>query len=326
MVGGQAPQLTAGSGWRHRVRGAMLLAGCGDGLGVPFEGMSTVDEQLVDTVFADAAGPLRCSDDTMQLMVLAEHVTRRRGDLAEDELAQELVAQWQRDPGRGYGAGAARLLSQVAEGTPWWEAAADAFDGEGSLGNGAAMRVAPLGLLPGLGFGSVAALARRQAAVTHTHLLGQDGAVAQAVAVAVAVRTTPGEPVDVDRFLAVIASQVRASQVRTALQSVAALVRRGAAASEVAQRVGNDVTALGSVPAALTAFLRFPDDPAQAIRFAVCMGGDTDTIAAMVGALGGARCAEQAVPVTWLNRLDAGSRLWAVACALAEVDMAGGRR
>lgn len=322
---GRAPELTARSSWRHRVRGSVMLAACGDGLGVPFEGRTEVDPAEVKQLMTPSGGGLRCSDDTVQLLVVAEHLAQRRGLLAEDDLAAALAAQWRRDPDRGYGSGAARQLAQVAEGMPWWEAAGLSFGGQGSLGNGAAMRVAPVGLLPGLGFGSVAALARRSAAVTHAHMLGQDGAVAQAVAVALAARSTPGEPIDVDRMVAVLASQVRASEFRAALGQVAALVRLQATPVQVEQVVGADATALGSVPAALTAFLRYPDDPQEVIRFAICVGGDTDTIASMAGALAGARCAEQALPVAWLNRLDLASRVWSAASGLAELHQVSGR-
>ncbi|NED87385.1 ADP-ribosylglycohydrolase family protein, partial [Streptomyces sp. SID11233] len=46
---------------------------------------------------------------------------------------------------RGYGPGANRLLRLVREGGDWRELSTGLFRGQGSWGNGAAMRVAPLG-------------------------------------------------------------------------------------------------------------------------------------------------------------------------------------
>jgi len=60
-----------------------------------------------------------------------------------------------------------------------------------------------------------------------------------------------------------------------------------------------------------------PPVAADAIRFAIQVGGDTDTIAAMTGALAGARCAASALPPTWLHRLEFAERLIAAADQLA---------
>lgn len=80
---------------------------------------------------------------------------------------------------------------------------------------------------------------------------------------------------------------------------------------------GNDVTALGSVPTALLAFLVNRDDPAATIRYAIRAGGDTDTIAAMAGALAGARHGASALPHAWIQRLEIAERIRAVALRLS---------
>jgi poly(ADP-ribose) glycohydrolase ARH3 len=98
------------------------------------------------------------------------------------------------------------VLASIHRGAPWAHAAAGLFGGQGSFGNGAAMRVAPLGLVPGLGLPAVAARARRSAAITHAHPQAQDGAAVQAVAVALASRSTPGRPLDPAEFAAGVAA------------------------------------------------------------------------------------------------------------------------
>ncbi len=72
---------------------------------------------------------------------------------------------------------------------------------------------------------------------------------------------------------------------------------------------GNGIQAERSVPTAIAAFLAQPDDPSAAILTAVRCGGDADTIAAMTGAIAGARHGATALPPSWLARLEGADRL-----------------
>jgi poly(ADP-ribose) glycohydrolase ARH3 len=181
---------------RDRARGALLGAAAGDGLGAPFEGALQIDPHDARAVEGDT-GMLRHTDDTAMLLVLAEQLgwARSPRDLDPATLVRAFAAAWRAEPWRGYGAAPPRIFALVEKGLPWHEAAVRAFDGQGSYGNGGAMRVAPVALvaedLP-----TVAELARRSAGVTHAHPLGIEGAVAQAVAVALALRSDPHRPVD----------------------------------------------------------------------------------------------------------------------------------
>jgi poly(ADP-ribose) glycohydrolase ARH3 len=315
--------LRAELGWSHRVRGAIVLAACGDALGAPFEGREAADPAEIDDWMHRSTQLMPFTDDTASTLVVADHLTRRRGTVDEDELAGELAREWARDPDRGYGHGAAQLYGEIASGAGWRRAAANMFDGQGSWGNGAAMRVAPVGLLPGLALDAVAGRARRTAMVTHKHPQAVDGAAAQAVATALAALSIQDTPLDADRVVAAICQHVRTAELRAALRRLPALVARGASGAEVANEVGNSVAAIQAVPAALAAFLRHPDDVPAAIGFAIGMGGDTDTIASMTGALCGARRAEKDLPVMWGLRLEGASRVWTAAGALARLTRTG---
>lgn len=313
--------LRAELSWAHRVRGAMVLAACGDALGAPFEGRERVDAAEIDDWTSRSTHLMRFTDDTASTLVVADHLTRRRGTVNEDELVSELAREWARDPGRGYGQGAARLYAEIARGAPWHRSAAAMFDGQGSFGNGAAMRVAPVGLVPDLALGAIAGRARRTAVVTHQHPQAVDGAAAQAVATALAALSVQDMPLDAERVVTVICQQMDTVEFRTALRRLPPLVAKGASSADVAGEVGNGVAAIQAVPAALAAFLRHPDDVPAAITFAIRMGGDTDTIASMTGALCGARRAEKDLPVMWGLRLEGASRVWTTASAMARFAM-----
>jgi poly(ADP-ribose) glycohydrolase ARH3 len=73
----------------------------------------------------------------------------------------------------------------------------------------------------------------------------------------------------------------------------------GASRRDVVRQFGNGSAAYDSVPAALCSFLRAPDDFASVIRFAIQLGGDTDTIASMAGALSGAFLGLAGIPAAW---------------------------
>ena len=100
-------------------------------------------------------------------------------------MARAFVRRYFADPRRGYGGGAITLLEELAQGRDWREVSPELFGG-GSCGNGGAMRAAPIG-----GFfhddpSRAASEAQLSAAVTHAHPEGQAGAMAVAVAAAIA--------------------------------------------------------------------------------------------------------------------------------------------
>lgn len=87
-------------------------------------------------------GPWEWTDDTEMACNLITEL-RDHGAVEQDRLAMTFADRC--EPYRGYGAGAFVILHKIRKGVPWREAAGPAFNGSGSCGNGAAMRVAPLG-------------------------------------------------------------------------------------------------------------------------------------------------------------------------------------
>ncbi|MEV5751948.1 ADP-ribosylglycohydrolase family protein [Actinoallomurus sp. NPDC052308] len=144
------------------------------------------------------------TDDTAMALGIVR-VLLRHGEIVEEDLARAFADTYAADPGRGYGAGMHDLLPLLgAEPAAWRTAARALFDGQGSLGNGAAMRAAPLGAWFGPDLELTVEQARRSAHVTHAHPEGIAGAIAVAVAASLAVagwtdhearwRQSPGVP------------------------------------------------------------------------------------------------------------------------------------
>ena len=191
------------------------------------------------------------------------------------------------EPYRGYGPGAVSILRLIRTGTPWPVAAASAFDGQGSCGNGAAMRVGPLGAYFADSTARAAAQARASAEVTHAHPEGVAGAVAVAVAASLAARgRLDGHRPEPDRLLAGVAAALDpASDVHRGVGRAAGLL--GHPVAEAVDTLGNGTRVTAQDTVAFTCWVAAGhlDDYPAAIRACVEAGGDVDTTAAIVGAV-----------------------------------------
>jgi len=301
---------------RDRFRGTILGTALGDALGAPFEGHAVVDPADL-TAWETASAPLRWTDDTAMTLAVGESLVDR-GGFDGAHMAQQLAETWAQDPDRGYGAGPPQVFRALLDGAAWDAPARTLFGGEGSHGNGAAMRAAPVGLACLPAPIHTAALARQTAAITHTHELGVLGAALQATAVnrLVADRSTDAASL-AETLLNDLRPLATGTPYDEQLDRVAALPP-SPHPQRVAAAVGNGVAAVQSVPAALAAFLGTPRSFRDTVRCAVLTGGDTDTIAAMAGALSGAHLGASRLPVTWQLRLEDAPRLHRLADRLLQ--------
>ncbi|MEU4780502.1 ADP-ribosylglycohydrolase family protein [Micromonospora sp. NPDC023633] len=246
--------------------------------------------------------PWQWTDDTeMACSVVAALADTGRID--RDALAAAFAERC--EPYRGYGPGAVTILRLIRTGTPWPVAAASAFDGQGSCGNGAAMRVGPLGAWYADSTARAAAQARASAEVTHAHPEGIAGAVAVAVAASLAARARlDGHRPAPDRLLAgVTAALDPATEVHRGVRRAAGLLDRSV--PEAADVLGNGsrVTAQDTVAFTCWVAAVHLDDYPAAVRACVEAGGDVDTTAAIVGAVVAAHTGvgtPGGVPTDWL--------------------------
>lgn len=297
-----------------RFRGALLGTALGDVLGAPFEGHPAPGDIDLDAL-AGRLNELRYTDDTHMTLALAESLVDR-GGFDGRHLAETFMRYYEAEPWRGYGSGPPQIFRMIREGIAWDEAAGTLFGGSGSYGNGAAMRVAPVGLIAYRDLEQVRRLADRQSRITHTHELGREGAVLQAMAVAMLVMQ-PGMDANTLRgeILARLEEHTEVPIYRVKLGLVRTLLP-DAPVTEVARHIGNGISAHEAVPAALYAFLRSPDSFRETVQFAIRLGGDTDTIAAMAGALSGAYLGEDSIPAPWREGVDGARELVGLADGL----------
>ena len=291
-----------------RARGAMVGLAVGDALGMPTQSMSFEQitqyyggpiDSLRDAVAQQPIAPNMnagaITDDTEQAFVLAERLIADDGRIDNDAYAKDLL-RWE---AKMKAKGSLDLLGPSTKAA--LQALTDGVDPEetGRFGttNGGAMRATPVGIAfrPGK---ALADAAWRSCVVTHNTVQGIEATTLVASAVSYAIE---GDGDFLRKALDFVKSMPRRGNW-SAKASVSARVqwfmdwseREGTSLSdeEFAQVLRNDcgtsVESNESVTAAFSVARRFFDDPTKALCFAASLGGDTDTIAAMTGAMLGA--------------------------------------
>jgi ADP-ribosylglycohydrolase len=315
---------------RNRARGALYGLAIGDALGMPTQMLSR--DQVIDRWGPLLAGfepappdhPIAAgrpagavTDDTEQAVLLGRLLLSGRVD--PRELADGLIA-WERDmAARGsldlLGPSTRRAIDAVLAGIPPEEA------GRSGDTNGAAMRIAPVGLTVRAGDLTALVDAVQQASlVTHNTSVALAGAAAVAAAVSAALDSTAtaatervAAATDAAVAAAALGSErghwVAGADVAARIRWAAALVSGQSAPTVAAEAiyslVGTSVATQESVPAAFAVLSAVPEDPWEACLLAASLGGDTDTIAAMAGAIGGAAHGLSAFPPPAVAVIDA---------------------
>ena len=280
--------------------GSLLGTAVGDALGAPFEGWHRVRLEEIESV-TERRDILVYTDDTHMMIGVAESLIRCKGFDGED-MAQTFVRNYELDPFRGYGPGPPRIFRLIRSGEPWDKAAQRLYGG-GSYGNGSAMRVAPIGVFYHDSLDRLGEVAYKSSQITHAHSLGQEGAALQAYAIALATNLEPSSSFSRSDFLAKLSTYAKEDIYRQRLSRVATLLTDQDKAKIVAE-LGNGIEAFNSVPTAIYSFLLHHDSFSNAVLYAISLGGDTDTIAAMTGAISGAYLGIESIPDSWKGKLE----------------------
>jgi poly(ADP-ribose) glycohydrolase ARH3 len=288
---------------QDKFRGAILGCFLGDAFGSGFEGMDP-DRAMFHLSILSKKFARKYTDDTDMTLALAESIIQCRGIDPED-MAKQFSLHC--DLTRGYAIGTIKAVEALRVGFKWYEVARIVFE-NGSFGNGAAMRVSPVGLFYHHDPVGLQEAAIKQASITHVHPLGQWGAVMQAWSVGLAVIQNPKEPFKKEQMVVNLREALWGGPIgyMKALNKIEEVLSQGKRlrAREVAQFLGNGVEAHLSVPSACYIAITYSPDFCDAIRSAISLGGDTDTIAGMVGAIVGAHVGEKGLPVEWIEQLE----------------------
>ncbi|MFF0208352.1 ADP-ribosylglycohydrolase family protein [Streptomyces althioticus] len=242
----------------------------------------------------------RWTDDTAQAVVLVRELAEGGGIVDQDRLALSFAAAYAEDTHRGYGASMHDVLRRIQAGEPWNEVVAGQFGGQGSWGNGAAMRAAPLGAWHSGDLDEAAEQAARQSAVSHHHPEAVTGAVAVALAAALAARSRGGPAPARPDFLRAVAERLPDSDVRSGVR-IAARMPEHTSVRHAAEVLGSGYRMSGpdTVPYALWCAAGHLDDLHETMWVTVGGRGDIDTTCAVAGGVVAARTGVDGLPPAW---------------------------
>ncbi|CAG9765032.1 unnamed protein product [Ceutorhynchus assimilis] len=324
---------------QSKFRGCLVGSLMGDCLGGPYEGdeISSGDRIIIQRYFdkmedASFKGPFKkYTDDTAMMKSVAKFLI----DKPEPDfkyLAKLFVTEFFKEPRRGYGSNVMDVFEKLRN-TKYediYRPSNEQFNGLGSYGNGGAMRIAPIPLYFYDKYENMLNVARESTKITHSNLLGINGALLQCIAIHQAFLIESDKPVDVDGFCKGLVEKIRPIELACyedlndksetpycekifTLQDMLRKKYTDDSDEEVICNIGNGISAYESVPTAIYCFLRAQNPiPGietnnifrRTIQYAITLGGDTDTIACMAGAIAGAHLGYEAIDKTTLQHCE----------------------
>lgn len=307
-----------------RALGALTGLALGDALGMPTQNLprdlvrerygsvlSTFHPGPSDNEISAGMAAASVTDDTDQALILGRLLVAGDGEIDQQQLADELLVweEMMRTAGSHdlLGPSTIRALTLVAAG------ADPETTGRWGDTNGAAMRVTPIGIAaPSRPLEDLVTLVHRTGRVTHNTRIAVAGAAAVAAAVSSAL---DGADVAEATDLAIEAAHLGAghghftggADVAARISWALDVVREHAlepGLEQIVDLVGTGVSTQEAVPAAFAVLALAPEDPWLVVRAAASLGGDSDTIAAMAGAVAGAVHGIEAFPPEAVAQLE----------------------
>ncbi|MFE6363232.1 ADP-ribosylglycohydrolase family protein [Streptomyces sp. NPDC057806] len=319
---------------KRAATGSLLGLALGDALGFPTEFNDVPSILAKCGPWREMELPERAfvSDDTQMTLALGRglRAAMERGVLAPKRLerpVREEFVDWYQSPENNRAPGRTCLVAcdlLKTEGRLWQEASQIQ-----SKGCGANMRVAPIGLAPGLSDEQRAGAAQLQSALTHGHPTAL--AASDLTAHAVRLLAQGAEPTGLVGLLRSYAYENRSRYHHTwlgdlwtrsqdptpehfiargwdecleILERLQGAVRAGSAETDPCLATGAGWVAEEALATGLLCFLLFVDEPVTALRRAACSSGDSDSIACLTGAFAGAYLGAGAWPRAWADRIE----------------------
>ena len=290
---------------RAAATGCLLGTAVGDALGLPCEGLPRARQlRLFPRLehYRFLLGKGMCSDDTDHACMVAQSlaVAGNNARRFASSLAWRLRF-WLLGLPAGIGMATLRAILKL------WTFFPPQFSGVRSAGNGPAMRSALLGVCFADNDAALILHTAAATGITHRDPKAECGALAVALAARSSMRTEDSEAyvAHLRRFLAPFGEA--GTELLSLIERAQASVARGEATADFADSIGCARGVSGymyhSVPAALQAWFSHPRDFAAAVTAVIRCGGDTDTTAAIAGAIVGAGVGKSGIPERWLSDL-----------------------
>ncbi len=309
--------------YSKKYTGCLLGSAVGDALGMQTEGMSPGEiKQKFNIAFDYGPGmpgspneklrPGQYTDDTEQTLILARSIVEA-GKFDPILFSKKLVEHYAMitsNPGsnRGWGCTSLDSCKRLQSGTPWNESGGD------SPTCGSSMRISPIGLLYPDNLKQLEKISVESSLPTHKHLESIGGGVAVACAVSLAItNTNPDIILKTSGNLANKYDPVMGNKIYS-IEKMRYMPELNAFAT-----IGTSLMTRDVVPSAFYCFSKSPLDFSRSVLAAVNAGGDTDSIAAITGAISGAYLGIDAIPKKWLDGLENCKEIKSLALELWEI-------
>jgi poly(ADP-ribose) glycohydrolase ARH3 len=261
--------------------GCFLGLAIGDAYGAPFEG-GPVERLLWKMIGRTKDGKIRYTDDTQMSVNLADSFIKNN-EIDQDHLAATFSESYRWS--RGYGPCAAWLLKKIRNGASWKEVNRKKFK-KGSYGNGAAMRAPILAMCFPESMEKLVEGVVSSSEITHAHPLAIEGAKLIALVTYAALHEWSTEAI-LEALPSWCESKEYRAKVWFCIESIRSLdeVQFKALKSQL----GNGIAAPQSCVTAIYFALKYRNKDYESMLAKIFkLGGDTDTIGAMAGAIWGA--------------------------------------
>lgn len=330
---------------KSRFEGALLGVLVGDCFGAPFEGRR-VDSNLamehIEKLVKQDNGRLRYTDDTAMSISVCRSLIQKNG-FDPKHMASDFGESYFKEPNRGYGAAVRQVFASLRE-TKYqnpYEPGRKQFDGNGSYGNGAAMRCNGLALFAHkqqLDLEATLELVENCSRITHSHPDGINGAILLVLAIKQALNleadssdefTFLNDLMDTMKRVEGLGDHSYTNKLKLIKEEMDNLAVAGKEISQarIVELLGNDVSAINSVPLAIYSFLRgiskfvdryqIEDEFTRTLHWAISCGGDTDTIASMACGLCGAYLGIEKIPDSYYKKCESWEEIISLADQLA---------
>lgn len=301
------------------------LIGCaiGDALGNPFEMKPAISPLLTEwdgqfkaggTFWKGEAG--QYTDDTLMSIALSTSLIEHQGFNMED-VASKYLAWMESGNTRGIGGTTATSLTYLKLGaSPLESGLTHNPDGSPVGGNGTAMRASPIGLIYRHDLTKLMEVAIKDATITHNSMEPKIGSVAVAMAVALLANRVS----DPKSVLNDVCEVLTDSLVQAKIQQANFFIEQGTDPVLALSQVGT----AGYVPETVGAAfycLGATDSFQDAVVMAVKGGGDTDTTAAIVGAMAGTWYGLEGIPAEYKDNVENGELLQSLTDELVNIEI-----
>ncbi|MDP4182563.1 MAG: ADP-ribosylglycohydrolase family protein [Bacillota bacterium] len=242
------------------------------------------------------------TDDTV-MGIAVYNIMKQFGEIRQDELANLLADNYSKDWRRGYGGTAHSILQGIGRGESWQNVSPKAFEGMGSMGNGAAMRVAPIGAFFYDSVVKIKEQARLSAEVTHYNEEGIAGTIAVALAAGITLENRLKESsINAGEFIEKIFYETPESDTKYAIRK-ALQVSKDSSIDYAVSVLGNGsrVIAQDTVPFAIWCIAHYRDNYEEAMWKTVSALGDRDTTCAIVGSVVVLNTGVEGIPSIWME-------------------------